>query len=49
MVTDAATPTKCSYDSVESTTACSNIDTCEEIISPTNAADCNKKLNDGKC
>ncbi|CAD8206022.1 unnamed protein product [Paramecium pentaurelia] len=49
MFTDAVTPTKCSYDSATSTTACSNIDTCEEIISPTTAADCNKKLNNGNC
>lgn len=49
MFTDAVTPTKCSYDSATSTTACSNIDSCEEIISPTSAADCNKKLNNGNC
>ncbi|CAD8205842.1 unnamed protein product [Paramecium pentaurelia] len=48
MFTDAVTPTKCSYDSATSTT-CSDIDTCEEIISPTSAADCNKKLDDGEC
>ncbi|CAK64744.1 unnamed protein product (macronuclear) [Paramecium tetraurelia] len=49
MFTNAATPTKCSYDAGVSTTACSNIDSCEEIISPTSAAYCNKILDDGDC
>ncbi|CAK64749.1 unnamed protein product (macronuclear) [Paramecium tetraurelia] len=48
MFTNAVTATKCSFDSATPTT-CSNIDSCEEIISPTSAADCNKKLNDGQC
>ncbi|CAD8212927.1 unnamed protein product [Paramecium octaurelia] len=48
MFTNAATPTKCSYDSATAT-ICSNINTCEEIISPTSAADCNKRLDDGDC
>ena len=49
MFDNSVTPKKCSYDSTVSTTVCSVIDTCEEIISPTSAADCNLYLNGGTC
>ncbi|CAD8122845.1 unnamed protein product [Paramecium sonneborni] len=48
MFTNSVTPTKCSYEA-SSSTVCSDINTCEEILFPLSTVDCNFQLNDGKC